>query len=75
MEPGLRNKGSQALQEFHGRHEDMPRPITERGFEVQDNLAGWVATQPFVAKGGTSDVGTETFEGMPQMKSARHVGM
>ena len=75
MEAGTRDQGGQALQEFQRRHDDMRGAITVRGFELQDDVAFGCASQPFVAKGGTGNVATEAFEGMPLMRSAVHVGM
>ncbi len=65
MEAGTRDQGSQALQEFQWCHHDMRGAIAVRGFELQDDVAFWFASQPFMAKGGTGDVATEAFEGMP----------
>ena len=75
MEAGTRDQGSQALQEFQRRHHDMRGAIAVRGFELQDDVAVWCTSQPFVAKGGTSDVATEAFEREPLMGAAVHVGM
>ena len=44
-------------------------------FELQHDLASRGAREPFVPKGGTSDVATEAFEGQPLMRAADHVGM
>ena len=53
MEAGTRDQGSQALQEFQGHHHDVRGAIAVWGFELQDDVAFWCASQPFVAKGGT----------------------
>jgi hypothetical protein len=45
-----------------------------RRFQLQHDLAGRGAAQPFVPKGGTSDVAAEAFEGGPLMRAAGHVG-
>ena len=47
------------MQEFQGCHDDMRGAIAVRGFELQDDVAFWCASQPFVAKGGTGDSKTE----------------
>ncbi len=52
MEAGTRDQGGQALQEFQRCHDDMRGAIAVRRFELQDDLAFWCASQPFVAKGG-----------------------
>ncbi len=75
MEPRPRDEGAQALQKFQGRHHDMRGPIAIRRFELQEDLAGRGAAQPFVAQGGAGDVATETFEGRPLMRPAIHVGL
>ena len=75
MEPGTRNQGGQALQEFQGRHDDMRGAIAVRGFEFQDDITFWCASQPFVAQGGTGDVSAEAFEGGALMGAAVHAGM
>ncbi len=75
MEPGTRDQGSQALQEFERRHDDMRGAITVGGFELQDDVAFGCASQPFVAKGGTRDVATEAFERGSLIGAAVHAGM
>ncbi len=75
MEPGTRDQGSQALQEFQRCHDDMRGAITVGGFELQHDLALGCASQPFVAQGGTGDVAAEAFEGRPLMRPAVHAGM
>ena len=75
MEAGTRDQGGQTLEEFQGRHDDMRGAIAVRGFELQDDVAVWCASQPFVAQGGTGDVATETFESCSLMGAAGHVGM
>jgi len=69
MKPGRRDQGSQALQEFQGRHEDMRGAIAARGFEFQDDVSVWCTSQPFVTQGGMGDVATESFEGGALMGS------
>ena len=39
MEPGTRNQGSQALEEFERCHDDMRGAIAVGGFELQDDVA------------------------------------
>ena len=70
MEPGTRDQSGQALQKFQRRHHDMRGAIAVRGFELQDDVAVWWTSQPFVAKGGTGDVATEAFERGPLIGAA-----
>ena len=59
MEAGTRDQGSQPLQEFQGRHDDMGGAIAVRGFEFQHDVALGCASQAFVAQGRTGDSKTE----------------
>ena len=49
---GRGTSAARALQEFQRGHDEMGGPIPVRGFELQDDLAGPGAAQPFVAQGG-----------------------
>ena len=62
MEPGTRNKGGEALEEFQRGHHEMGGAIAIRGFELEDDLASPGAAEPFVAEGWTRDVAAEPFE-------------
>ena len=42
MEPGPRDEGGQALQEFQRGHDEMGGAIAVRGFELEDGLTGRV---------------------------------
>lgn len=75
MEPWLWDEGREALQKFQRRHHEMGGSIAVRRFELQDDLAGPGAAQPFVAKGRARGVATEAFEGAPLMRAATRVGM
>ena len=55
MEPGTRDECGQALQEFQRGHHEMDGPIVVRRFELEDDLAGTGAAQPFVGNGRASD--------------------
>ena len=74
MEPGTRNQGSQALEEFEGRHDDMGGAVAVGGFEFDHDIAFWCAGQAFVAQSGTGDVSAEAFEGGALMRAAVHGG-
>ncbi len=65
MEAGTWDQRSQTLQEFQRRHDYMCGAIAVRGFELQDDLPVWCASQPFVAKGGTGDVATKVVSRAP----------
>ncbi len=62
MEPGPRDKGRQALEEFQRAHHEMGGAIAVRGFELEDDLAGRGTAQAFVAQGRARDVATQPFE-------------
>ena len=62
MQPGTRHEGGQVLQEFQRAHHEMGGAIAVRGFELEDDLAGWGPAQAFVAQGRARDVTTELFE-------------
>ncbi len=49
MEPGTWDERRQALEEFQRGHDEMGGAIAIRGFELEDNLAGPGAAEPFVA--------------------------
>ena len=71
MEAGSRDQGSQALQEFQRRHDDMGGAIAVGGFELQDDVTVWCASQAFVAQGRTGDSKTEeTSENNRMIKKA-----
>jgi len=75
MESGTWDEGGQALQEFQEGHHEVGGPIAVRGFELEDNLAGWGAAQAFVAQGRTRDVATQSFEFLALRGSTRRLGM
>jgi len=74
VEPRTWDEGRQALQEFQRAHHQMGGAIAVRGFELQHDLAGRGAAQPFVAQGWTGDVATEPFKSLPLMGAAARVG-
>jgi len=47
MEPGPWDECGQALQEFQRAHHEMGGAIAVRRFELEDDLAGRGAAQPF----------------------------
>lgn len=58
MEPRTRNECRQALQKFQWAHHQMSGAIAVRGFQLQHDLAGPGAAEPFVAQGRARDVAT-----------------
>ncbi len=74
MEPGPWDESRQVLQEFQRAHHEMGGSIAIRRFELEDDLAGRGAAQPFVAQGRAGDVATEAFEGLPLVGSTTRVG-
>jgi len=75
MEPWPWDEGREALQKCQRRHHEMGGFIAVWRFELQDDLAGPGAAQPFVAKGWARDVATGAFEGVPLRRAAVRVGM
>ncbi len=73
-EPGTWDECGQALQEFQRGHHQMGGAIAVRGFELEENPAGWGAAQAFVAQGRARDVATQPFEFLPLMGAAPCVG-
>lgn len=65
MKPGTRDEGDQALQKFQRAHHQMSGPIAIRRFELEDDLAGRRAAQPFVAQGLAREIATQTFKFLP----------
>jgi len=43
MEPGTRNQGGQALEEFQGRHDDMRGAIAGLELDHASQWSGWSA--------------------------------
>ena len=75
MKPGTRDERREALEEFQRRHDEMGGAIAIRGFELEDDLAGPGAAEPFVAQGRTCDVAAQAFEFLPLLGPAAGVGM
>ncbi len=75
MEPGTRDEGGEALQEFQRGHHEVGGAIAVWGFELEDDLAGWGTAQAFVAQGRAPDVATELFEFLSLLGAAMGVGM
>jgi hypothetical protein len=72
---GTRDERGQALEKFQRGHHEMGGAIAIRGFELEDDRAGWGAAQAFVAQGRARDVATEAFKFLPLMGAAAGVGM
>ena len=62
MQPGARHQSGQTLQELQRRHDDMGGAIAVGAFELEHDLAGAVALEPFVGNGGAGDVAAQAFE-------------
>ncbi len=74
MQPRTGNERGQALQEFQRGHHEVGGAIAIRGFELEDDLAGWGAAQSFVAQGGTRDVAAQPFELLALLGAAVRIG-
>ena len=52
MEPGTRNEGGEAVQEFQRAHHEMGGAIAIGSLELHHDLAGRGAAHPFVPQAG-----------------------
>jgi len=75
MESGTRDESREALEEFQRGHEEMGGAIAIRGFELQDDLTGPAAAEPFVPESGAGDVATKLLEFLPLLGRTRRFGM
>jgi len=75
MEPGTRDEGREALEEFQRGHDEMGGAIAVRGFQLQHDLTGPGAAEPFVAEGGARDVAAQPFELLALLGPTAGVGM
>ncbi len=62
MQAGTRHQSGQALQELRRRHDDVGGAVAVGAFELQHDLAGAIALEPPVGKGGAGDVAAQAFE-------------
>jgi hypothetical protein len=53
MQPRARDPCGQALHELQRRHHDMGGAVTVGTLELQHDLTGWIALEPFVGNGRT----------------------
>ncbi len=75
MEPGARNEGGQALEEFQRGHHQMGGTIAIRSFELEDHLPGRGAAQAFVAQGRARDIAAQAFKFLPLLGTTPGIGM
>jgi len=62
METRAGHQGGQALHEFQRLHDDMGGAVFVRTFQLQHDLTGAVALEPFVGDGRPGDVAAEVFQ-------------
>ena len=75
MPPGTGNERGEPLQEFQRRHHDVSSPVLIRALELQHDLAGAVALEPFVGNGRAGDIAAQVFEFLALIGAATHRGM
>lgn len=63
------------MQKFQRAHHQMNDPIAIRRFELEDDLTGRGAAQPFVAQGRAREIATQTFKSLPLMRSTIRIDM
>ena len=57
MQARARHQRGQALHEFQRRHDDMRGAVAKRALQLQHDIAGAIALEPFVGDRGAGDVG------------------
>ena len=62
MQPGARHRRGQTLQELQRRHDDVGGPVAVGAFELEHDLAGAIALEPFIGNGGAGDVAAQALE-------------
>ena len=62
MQPWPRHECGQALHELQRRHDDVGGAVAPRAFELQHDLARWIALEPLVGNGRAGDIAAQTFE-------------
>jgi len=62
MQPGTRDQCGQALHELQRRHHDMGGAVAPGALELEHDLAGWIALEPFVGDGRAGDIAAQAFE-------------
>ena len=60
MQPGPRHQCGQALHELQRRHHDMRGAVAPGALELQHDLAGWIAFEPFVGNGRAGDIAAQS---------------
>ena len=76
MQARPRHQGGQALHELQGRHDDMDGAVAPRAFELQHELAGTGALEPFVGDRGAGDGAAQALEFLalhPRHNVVQHV--
>ena len=62
MQPRARDQCGQALHELQRRHHDMGGAVAPGALELQHDLAGTGALEPFVGNGRAGDIAAQAFE-------------
>ena len=62
MQPGTRDKCGQALHELQRRHHDMGGAVAVGTLELEHELAGAIALEPFVGNGRAGDIAAQAFK-------------
>ena len=72
MQPGTRDQCGQALHELQRRHHDMGGAVALGALELQHDLAGWIALEPFVGNRRAGDIAAQAFELLALMGATAH---
>ena len=75
MQPRTRDQCGQALHELQWRHHDRGGAVAVRTFELQHDLACWIAVEPFVSNRRAGDIAAEAFERLALMGATAHCGV
>ena len=75
MKARTRHQRGQALHEFQRRHPDVRGAVAPRALELQHDVPGAIALEPFVRDRGTRDGAAQAFEFLALRRAAAHPGV
>ena len=64
-----------AVHEFQRRQHDMGGAVTLGILELQHDLTGWIALEPFVGNGRAGDIAAQAFELLALVCTTAHCGV
>jgi len=65
----------QALHKLQGRHHDVGGAVAPGTLELQHDLAGWIALEPFVGNRRAGDIAAQAFELLALMGATAYCRM